>query len=104
MLLFIARANLHLFFFEKSQKAFAFHFIEKVEELQRFRPPRRVLKESKITSVDIPGRRDDVTQSGGTGTGPKGGFCLDCSYQAMNGGTDTVEDAAVAMLPDEPGD
>ena len=31
-------------------------------------------------------------------------FCLDCSHQAIDGGTGTVEDAAVAMLPDEPGD
>ena len=68
------------YFFEKTQKASAFHFIEKVEELQRFRPPRRALKESKNTSVNIPGCRDDVTQSGGTGSGPKDSFCLDCSH------------------------
>ena len=91
-------------FFEKTQKAFAFHYIEKRGIVCYILLGGSGTGKNTKTSVDVPGLWKDDTQASSTHGSPKRGFFLDPCYQDASRRGGRIEDTIVAMLPGHPRD
>ena len=88
------------FFSVKTQKTFAFHFIEKVEF--SYRPPKRQITKNYQNSVYIPGLWQQHPKPFCSSPGPHGSFLFDPGDEQGCRRLYAVKHALISLFPDHP--